>query len=78
MSTSCGMSSNHGFSRSMFIGASAADWRMPGSRGNTILRLRVALENDTSASARVSPPVRTPDRLETALSLAEECELLGA
>jgi hypothetical protein len=34
--------------------------------------------NLTSASARVSPPVPTPDRLRTALNLAKECELLPA
>ena len=52
------------------------------ARGKTILRLRVALEdsgwNLTSASARVSTPVPTPDRLKTALNLAKECELLSA
>jgi hypothetical protein len=61
------------------VGRGLADAR---ARGKTILRLRVALEdggwNVTSASARVSPPVPTPDRLKTALNLAKECELLPA
>ena len=61
------------------VGRGLADAR---ARGKTILRLRVALEdggwNLTSASARVSTPVPTPDRLKTALNLAKECELLPA
>jgi len=61
------------------VGRGLADAR---ARGKTILRLRVALEdggwNLTSASARVSAPVPTPDRLKTALNLAKECELLPA
>jgi hypothetical protein len=61
------------------VGRGLADAR---ARGKTILRLRVALEEGgwklTSASARVSSPVPTPDRLETALNLAKECELLPA
>jgi hypothetical protein len=60
------------------VGRGLADAR---ARGKTILRLRVALEDGgwklTSASARVSPPVPTPDRLRTALSLAQECGWLG-
>jgi len=61
------------------VGRGLADAR---ARGKTILRLRVALDDGgwklTSASARVSTPVPTPDRLEIALSLAKECDLLAA
>jgi hypothetical protein len=60
------------------VGRGLADAR---ARGKTILRLRVALDDGgwklTSASARVSRPVPTPDRLETALSLAKECDMLA-
>jgi hypothetical protein len=61
------------------VGRGLADAR---ARGKTILRLPVALEDGgwklTSTSAGVSSPAPTPDRLETALNLAKECELLPA
>ena len=61
------------------VGRGLADAR---ARGKTILRLRVALEDGGMEAhfniyARLAP-VPTPDRLETALSLAKECELLPA
>ncbi len=59
------------------VGRGLADAR---AGGKTILRLRIALGDSgwelTSRTARPSPPVPTPDRLKTALSLALECGLI--
>jgi hypothetical protein len=61
------------------VGRGLADAR---ARGKTLLRLRVVLEEGgwslTPGAAPGSPPVATPDRLQTAVSLAEECGLLAA
>lgn len=61
------------------VGRGLADAR---SRGKTILRLRVVLEEGgwtlTPGVTRGSPPVPTPDRLQTVLSLASECGLTAA
>jgi hypothetical protein len=59
------------------VGRGLADAR---SRGKTILRLKVVLEEGGWVLApgviRGAAPVRTPDRLQTALSLATECGLI--
>jgi hypothetical protein len=61
------------------VGRGLADAR---SRGKTILRLKVVLEEGgwtlTPGVTRGSPPVPTPDRLHTVLSLASECGLTSA
>jgi hypothetical protein len=59
------------------IGRGLADAR---ARGKTILSLKVVLEEGgwtlAPGASRGSPPAPTPDRLETALTLAGECGLL--
>ena len=49
-------------------------------RGKTILRLRVVMDEggwtQTPGTTLGNPPEPTPDRLETAISLLEECQLL--
>lgn len=59
------------------IGRGLADAR---AHGKTILRLKVILEEGgwtrAPGASRASAPVPTPDRLQTALTLAEECGLL--
>lgn len=59
------------------IGRGLADAR---ARGKTILRLKVILDEGGWTRApgvsRATPPVPTADRLQTALTLAEECDLL--
>ena len=56
------------------VGRGLADAR---ARGKTILRLKVVLEEGgwtlAPGVSRGRPPVPTPDRLETALTLATEC-----
>jgi hypothetical protein len=60
------------------VGRGLADAR---ARGKTLLRLKIVLEEGgwtlTPGASRGSPPVPTPDRLQTALTLAMECGLLG-
>ena len=59
------------------VGRGLADAR---ARGKSILRLRVVLDEGgwTLAPGATRPyPVATPDRLQTALSLAKECGLLS-
>jgi hypothetical protein len=60
------------------VGRGLADAR---ARGKTILRLKVVLEEGgwtlAPGASRGLPPVPTPDRLQTALSLATECGLLA-
>jgi hypothetical protein len=60
------------------VGRGLADAR---ARGKTLLRLKVVLEEGgwtmAPGASRGSPPVPTPDRLQTALTLATECGLLG-
>ena len=59
------------------VGRGLADAR---AHGKTILRLKVVLEEAgwtlAPGASRRSPPVPTPDRLQTAMSLATECGLL--
>jgi hypothetical protein len=59
------------------VGRGLADAR---ARGKTLLRLKVVLDEGGWALApgvfRGSPPVPTPDRLQTIVSLAAECGLL--
>ena len=59
------------------VGRGLADAR---ARGKSLLRLRVVLEeggwNLAPGASRGSRPAPTPDRLQTALSLAQECGLL--
>lgn len=58
------------------VGRGLADAR---ARGKTLLRLRVVLDDGgwkLTPGASGSVPVPTPDRLATALSLADECGLL--
>jgi hypothetical protein len=59
------------------VGRGLADAR---ARGKTLLRLKVVLDEGGWALApgvsRGSPPLPTPDRLETLVSLAGECGLL--
>lgn len=60
------------------VGRGLADAR---SRGKTILRLKVVMEEGgwtlaPGVSSKPSIPRATPDRLETALSLCRECDLL--
>jgi hypothetical protein len=61
------------------VGRGLADAR---ARGKTILRLKIVLEEAgwtlAPGASRRSPPVPTPDRLQTAISLATECGLLVA
>ena len=61
------------------VGRGLADAR---AQGKTILRLRIVMEEGgwsmTPGAALGSPPVATPDRLQTAFSLAEECRMLAA
>jgi hypothetical protein len=58
------------------IGRGLADAR---ARGKTILRLRIVMEEGgwslTPGAVAGSPPLPTADRLQTAVSLAEECRL---
>ena len=60
------------------VGRGLADAR---ARGKTLLRLKVVLEEGgwtlAPGASRGSLPVPTPDRLQTALTLATECGLLG-
>jgi len=59
------------------VGRGLADAR---ARGKTILRLKIVLEEEgwtlAPGASLGRPPVPTPDRLETALTLAGECGLL--
>jgi hypothetical protein len=61
------------------VGRGLADAR---ARGKTLLRLKIVLEEDgwtlAPGASRGTTPVPTPDRLQTALTLATECGLLGA
>jgi hypothetical protein len=61
------------------VGRGLADAR---ARGKALLRLKIVLEEGgwtlTPGASRGSAPVPTPDRLQTALTLARECGLLGA
>jgi hypothetical protein len=61
------------------VGRGLADARAQAQR--TILRLRVILDEGgwtlAPGASRGSPPVPTPDRLQTALSLAQESNLLS-
>jgi hypothetical protein len=61
------------------IGRGLADAR---ARGKTLLRLKVILDEGgwtlAPGASRGSPPIPTPDRLQTALTLAGECGLLSA
>lgn len=60
------------------VGRALADAR---ARGKTILRLKIVLEEEGwTLAPGVSlgrPPLPTPDRLETALTLAKECGLVA-
>jgi hypothetical protein len=60
------------------VGRGLADAR---ARGKTLLRLRIILDEGgwtlTPGAPLGSPPKPTPDRLETAITLATECGLLG-
>jgi hypothetical protein len=60
------------------VGRGLADAR---ARGKTLLRLKIVLEEGgwtlAPGASRGSPPVPTPDRLRTALTLAQECGLLS-
>jgi hypothetical protein len=60
------------------VGRGLADAR---ARGKTLLRLRVVLEEGgwtlAPGASRGNPPVPTADRLHTAITLAQESELLG-
>jgi hypothetical protein len=60
------------------VGRGLADAR---AGGKTILRLKVVLEEAgwtlAPGASQLSPPQPTPDRLQTALNLAEECGLLA-
>jgi hypothetical protein len=59
------------------VGRGLADARVG---GKAILRLKVVLEEAgwtlAPGASQISPPQPTPDRLQTALNLAEECGLL--
>ena len=60
------------------VGRGLADAR---ARGKTILRLKVVLEEDgwtmaPGATLR-NPPRPTPDRLQTAITLSQECGLMA-
>ena len=61
------------------VGRGLADAR---ALGKTILQLRVVLEDGgwtlTPGASAGSPPFVTPDRIQTALSLANECKLIIA
>ena len=61
------------------VGRGLADAR---ARGKTLLRLRIILDEGgwtlTPGAPIGSPPEPTLDRLQTALTLAEECRLLGS
>jgi hypothetical protein len=61
------------------VGRGLADAR---ARGKALLRLKIVLEEGgwtlTPGASRGSTPVPTPDRLQTALTLARECGLIGA
>lgn len=61
------------------IGRGLADAR---AGGKTILRLKIVMEEAgwtlAPGASRRSPPVPTPDRLQTAMSIATECGLLAA
>lgn len=58
------------------VGRGLADAR---ARGKTLLRLKIILDEGgwtlTPGASRGSPPQPTPDRLQTAISLATECGL---
>ena len=60
------------------VGRGLADAR---ARGKTLLRLRIVLEEAgwtlTPGVGRGAPPIATPDRLRTAVSLARESGLMG-
>jgi hypothetical protein len=60
------------------VGRGLADAR---AGGKTILRLKVVLEEGgwtlAPGASQISPPQPTPDRLQTALNLADECGLLA-
>jgi hypothetical protein len=59
------------------VGRGLADAR---AQGKTLLRLRVILDEGgwtlAPGASRGSPPLPTPDRLQTVVSLARECRLL--
>jgi hypothetical protein len=58
------------------VGRGLADAR---ARGKTLLRLRIILDEGgwtlTPGASHGSPPLPTPDRLQTAVSLARECNI---
>lgn len=60
------------------VGRGLADAR---ARGKTLLRLKIILDEGgwavTPGASRGSPPQPTPDRLQTAVSLATECGLFN-
>lgn len=60
------------------VGRGLADAR---NRGKTILRLRIVMDEggwrQTPGTSLGNPPETTPDRLETVISLLDECRKLG-